>query len=365
MAKSRLAGEPMRRPSWSFYGRHNAAQALATQGLMNSSGDRTAYMGHMIWSDGGSHDAHIIHFRVGSSSSPSFTLRVSLQDVNTAAGPPGQPDGTVDQSATQVNPTATTYGLTLDADRTMATGALIAVVFDFSAYTSGSMRMGMVASHASGSLDQYPTTAFFDGATWTAEEGIATITIEAADGTMGHLEAFYPRFTAVNVHTYNSGSATSDEYAMAFTVAAPMWACSMGAYILTAAGGDFSLILYEGTTAKATVAIDASTWRVDASRGWVEVSFPDVALTVGNTYYVSVLPTTANNVAVYSLDVSAAGHLTGWAGTFNYATRIDAGSWAAVTTTRILQAYIGICAVDDAAGGSGGGGPLIGGRLVL
>ena len=127
MAQTRLPGSGM---LWPKYTPHTVLmRSVPSLGNPTNLGAvNAAYhmVGHMEWADGGSHDVHIVHFRTGSSSLVG-TLRVSLQDASTVAGPPGRGDATPDQSATQVNPTGSTnYSLTLDADRTLAHGARFA-----------------------------------------------------------------------------------------------------------------------------------------------------------------------------------------------------------------------------------------------
>ena len=54
-------------------------------------------------------------------------------------------------------------------------------------------------------------------------------------------------------------------------------------------------------------------------------------------------------------NVSVAGHLAAFAGTCAYADRVDAGAWGNASALILPTMFLGICAVDDAAGGSGGG----------
>jgi len=119
--------------------------------------------------------------------------------------------------------------------------------------------------------------------------------------------------------------------------------------VSAAAGPTFNLILYSGNTATATVSTDANTFAADASPRWIEFGFPDAAFVPGTTYSVSIQPTTTNNVTVYSMDCSAAGHLQAFAGLANYRTRLGAGNAAAATTTRLLFGFVGICASESAS----------------
>jgi hypothetical protein len=79
-----------------------------------------------------------------------------------------------------------------------------------------------------------------------------------------------------------------------------------------------------------------------------------IALAALTQYYLSVKPTTTNNVTVYALDVDDSNQLAlhPGGGNFNYSTRVDGGAWAAPTTTRRLVAGLMISALDNGSGGS-------------
>ena len=319
--------------------------------------------GYVVWDDGGTHDLRQISFRTGASSL-SGTLRVSVRAVDTANGPPMRDDGTIIQSATQVNPAGSTnYDLTLGADITnVATGTEYCIVWDYSAYTSGNCGWGVWNNSGSGSLTR-PAATIYNGTTYAVSPEIVMVTLVAADGTVGYIEGLPPRFSAaVTATAFNTGSA-DDELAMSFTTARPLWCGGFGVFVNPAAGADFQVILYEDTTALVTKTIDANTWGADATPRWVQCSCPDQALVSGKTYRVTVKPTTANSVTAYVVSVSAAGHLAAWADTCAYSARADGGAWAN-DATKILYAYLNISAVDDAAGGTAGsiyrgGGPRV------
>lgn len=356
MAQTRLPGSGM---FWPKYTPHTvlmrSVPALGNPTALGALNAAYHIVGHIEWADGGSHDASIIHFRTGSSSLVG-TLRVSLQDASTTAGPPGRGDGTPDQSATQANPTGSTnYSLTLSANRTLAHGARIACVFDISAYTSGTMSIAGIAQTGASDYPGLPTFTLFDGtATYTAQSVAPIITFEAADGTFGQFVDGYPRLSAaINTHAINTGT-TPDEVALEFTVSAPLTCGGASVYVLPAASGDYDVVLYAGTTAERTVSIVTDTLNVDAAARWVTVTWADYALATGTTYRLVVKPTTANNVSCYSMDCSASGHLRAFAGAVGFTSRTDAGAFAAVTATRLPFMRLLIVGVDDAAGSGGG-----------
>ena len=156
---------------------------------------------------------------------------------------------------------------------------------------------------------------------------------------------------------------TGKRIALSFTVDAPMWGCAGGMVVRAATGGNFDLILYEGTTVKATFPVDSNTLHADAQSNWVDFSFPDVALTVGNTYYIAVVPTTTALVRVYRYVTPATGQLSAFAGSCRTAIWTDS-AWGTPLATEMPFGYVGISAFDDGAGGGGGVGSRIAGGLV-
>jgi len=354
MAKTRRINLPITRDRWPRYMVQNGVPTIqGSAANISAAGDRYTIVGHVEWADGGSHDLRTIHFRTGGATAATLTLRVGPRDVDLANGPPARDDGTPDQVATQANPSAnTTYSLTLDADRTLAHGALIALTWDCSAYTSGNVNIAGIGQQT-GNPGHRPVIAMFDDPTWAVAAQLGMVTIEAADGTFGIIADCMPRVSAVNTHTFNSGSA-ADEIGIEFTVPGPVWVDGASFFVTTVAGGDFDVVLYEGTTALATVTVDANTWNADAATRWCHVRFAEQALTAGNTYRLVVKPG-GTNVTIYSLDVTAAGHLAAFAGSSKYVDRVDAGSWNSPTATRLPFCFIDISAIDDGAGAGGGG----------
>jgi hypothetical protein len=248
------------------------------------------------------------------------------------------------------------YSLALSADRTLNHGSQVAVVWDFSAWTSASVVIqGFSATSAA---SQHPTATFYNGSTYasTTLGRLPAVTLIDSTGLVyGTIYGAMPCIaTAANTHAYAQDSGTADEYAMHFTVAQPLWCGGALVTVSAAADANFSIVLYEGTTAKATVAIDADTWNADAAVDQYRVVWPDVALTVGNDYYLAVKPTAdGKNTTIYSWDVADAAELALIVGlAANYATRLDSGAWAAATTTRIPYKFQPIItAIDNAAGG--------------
>lgn len=368
MAKTRRTGAPIPQPRYPRSLVHNTAPTLGNPSNGLTALDH-AYMitGAVIWADGAQHDLQTVHFR-GQTGTLTGTLTVSARDPSLSAGPPARDDGTADQSGTLTNPAATTnHSVTFGANRTLAHGAEFTLRFQITAFTSGSFNLGCIPTQSSSGYQHRPAFTHHDGGapgTYTPQGAIVCITLEASDGTFGIFVGSLPRISALNAHAFNSGSG-ADELAIEFTVGAPRSVGELGFIIATAAGADFDLVLYDGTTALVTRSFDQNTMQASAEGRDCAAIFADQDLVTGHTYRAAVKPTTAFNVTVYSIDVTAAGHLAALMGTLKYTDRVDGNAWAAATATRGLLGWIGFTAEDDGTGGgSSGSSHLVGGALA-
>lgn len=358
MAKSRLSGVPARRPGWTTYIDVANAPATINPTVIDAANERHILYGLVQWSDGGTHDIASVHWRCGTAGGTvNYTLRVSLRDPDFTTSTPGRDDGVVDQFATHVNPTAATnFTSTLDSARAgVAHGDYLCVVFDFSAWTSGTFAPTCYQMGTNTRKAWVPGVSHFDGvSTYTEQSAVPMITFEASDGTIGQFFGGLPRGTITTL-SFNNTSAQR-RVALEFSVGHNLWAGVM-AFMANNWGttyAPFSLHFMQGATDLFTKAFDPQVMHsVNASR-FAEAPFADIALTSGNTYRVAIEPTSNVNIQVQYLDVSTASHLDTLAPNHAYAT-YDGSSWAAPTTTRIPFAFWGIAAVEDGAGGGGGG----------
>jgi hypothetical protein len=353
--------------------------SLSNTTAIAATGDKFAMSGR-VWTGASSGTKNItrVGFRFGSSITKAggSALALSLQDVSLSSGPPAQPDGTQDQTVAIANASISANAWlrtnALSATRAVTSGDLLSVVIEY----DGSGRLGAdsitfsTIARTSGSGEMLlAVPAIFASAAWAAQSAFPVVVLEFDDGTFGTLIGSLPA-SAINTHSIKQDTASADEYAMAFQL--PI-ACKVdGAYcgILVSAGtADFSVILYDGTSAMAggTVAVDANTI-MGATAKVLFVPFSnEISLVANHQYYLAIQPTqTAAAVSVYSFDVNDANQLVCHPGgvNFNYATRVDAGSWAAITTTRRLMAGLNISSLHDGTGStpriSMGGGRQIG-----
>lgn len=346
----------------------NAAPAF-TSSVIDATGEKIAWCGKVFTPDRGSKSITKVGFRFGTVTKAGGSgLTVSLQDLNTATSPT-QPDETQDQTVAIANGDANfasnTFYITgaISANRSVTYGENLCVVVEF----DGGGRLGADAVNFSNhnwwvsTAILQPVVSLKTGGTWAGVNGhFPNVLLEFSDGTFGTIYGGTP-ISAINTHTYNSGTAGADEHALEFSLPFP---CMVdGAWLVINLGGtssDFDVIIYDGTTAiaSATASIDAHTVSTTGNARHLWVPFTGgITLSANTTYRLAVKPTTANSVTVYSFDVAAAGHFQAHGGgaSFAYTTRVDAGSWAAATTTRRLVAGLTAYAFDDGAGGASGG----------
>lgn len=343
--------------------------SLGSAALIDATGEKFSFVGQVWNKDGTSKDIRKLHFRFGAVTKAGGSgLTASLQNVSTAAGPPMQPDETQDQTVAiaAAGVTANTWYTTgnLSADRTVTFGEFLSVVIEF----DGSGRLGADSfmincpGTAGGAFnDLRGGTALKTGGSWAAIGLANAVILEFSDGTFGGLMPNAP-MDSFNTTAFNSGSA-ADEVALKFTVPA---ACKVSGGVVTlqvAASADFDVVLYVGTTALATVSVDANQVYAQGSVRQCRFSFPEQTLTAGTTYYLAVKPTTVNNVSVYDIGVNTANHLQSFPGgtTWHFASRVDAGAWTAVTTRVPIGFGIVIDAIDDGNGTGGVTARVIGG----
>lgn len=132
---------------------------------------------------------------------------------------------------------------------------------------------------------------------------------------------------------------------------------------------DFDIILYNGAgTALQTMlsAFDANQQRVASTSGLYKFLFDGTYdLAAATEYFLAFVPTTANSLTLAEFAVNAAAHMDAIAGgqAFHLA-KFVSSAWSKVTTERPWMGVLVSAFDDGTGGGSSGGGPLIGGRLI-
>lgn len=281
-----------------------------------------------------------VSFRLGAITKGATTeLLVSLQDVDAANGPPGRPDGTVDQSGTisTANIVSNTYvTATLGTNRTVTVGDLLAVVVEFNTFNAGdSVPISSFGAASQNVIHSLVGLSHFNGTTWTLSgTSMPIVGLGYTDATVNSLLGAMP-LTSVTSNTFNNTS-TPDErgirWVPAYTqVVAGLWA-------MTIPAGDYDLVLYDsGGTEIASAACDANTVRVSALRPQERYFASPVTVTAGSTYYLTVRPSSATNMTTYTIGLNAAADREAWPlGTeADGVTRKSAGTWTVSSTSRV------------------------------
>ena len=311
---------------------------VSVNGLMDASAEKVGFIGRVNWAGTGSSKAiRRVVTRLGAVTAGTATFRVSLQDVDTSAGPPGVPDGTPDQTWTTA-----TSGLTantvletgdLSADRTVSRGDLVAVVFDYSAFTSGASVI--VNTLPAPFANAFPSAVLYT-ASWAAlANTLPEVAFIFSDGTRGTLEGscLISNTSAADYNNATTSTASLDSGDERGTKWVPTRPGSItalqGVIRVAGATSDFELCLYRDTTLLETVVVEANMVVASGTYAWFRVPLDTaVRFSASENIYLTVKPTTANNVRIMAIDFHAAGDLafvfTGAA--VSWAERADAGS---------------------------------------
>lgn len=334
---------------------------------IDATGEKAAFCGR-VWFPArtGTKNISRLGFRFGTIvKAGGSALTASLQDFDPAAGPPANPDGTQDQTVAIANADASFASNTwirtgtLSSDRTVSYGDFVCFVLEF----DGSGRQGadsvtlsyLFTSGDSSNCNIQQSQVSLNTGSWASQTGVPNLILEFSDGAFGCLDCSFP-CSAINSHAFNVNTAGADEYALAFTLPFPvkidaLWAVMSFASVSSA----FDIVLYEGTTAIITTSFNPRSLAIANTRQLV-CPITETELSANTTYYLAIKPTSTNNVTVFSFDVSDANHLVchGGGTSWNYTTRLNSGSWEAVTTTRSLVAGIKVSSIQDGVGGGGG-----------
>ena len=307
---------------------------------------------------------HKVGFRTGTVTTGD-DLKVSFQDVAAT----GFPDETADQyrvvTIADANDDAwfTTGILSSDGTdtgtkRSVTKDQEIAIVFEFNSYVAGNLYIAHLESLGSSGLELYPyiATKLGAGPTWAkvnSGSSIPAIALEYSDGSYEPIGTF--PIVSVTTQSFKSDTAGADEYAMPFSALFPCRIAGMGCLIDL--DGNADLILYEGTTVRASVSAD-SDMRASTSTAVLEMRFTTpYSIAANTTYYASVKPTTTTAVVITYFTVDSAAVMDSFDGgqSLCMRTRLDAGAWStdAADLTKRPFFWLIIDGFDDATGAGG------------
>lgn len=315
-----------------------------------------------------------IHFRTGFAvtwGTSGSTLRVGMQDVATASGPPARGDGTYDvyddlvQGTDSISVNTWTTATMSTGTKTISHGDLIAIAIEMTV-RNGSDSITISGLNQNNILSSFfPLWTTYLGGAYSVAVTEPIALIETDDGTFGVLAGSMIA-SATGGLSYSSSS-SPDEQGLLLTPPGP---CTVdGVWVMlsgnNSAAADFTVHLYAdplGTiTEVASVAVLGEQISSSTSQGFMFFPFTsNVTLTANTTYWASIEATGTGNVTLAYFDLANAAHRAVLPGGTNMrlGARKDTGS-ITETTTRIPIMGVRLSGLDDGAGGGGGVGPGI------
>lgn len=307
-------------------------------------------------------------FRYGARNGTPPTFRASLQGCSSS----GRADGTIKSSSNAFvtfQPPAngswdsTIQTVTLGATYTPTRGECLAFVIDYVSGTIDASNLSQITTHDGGAAAAFPYVVRVNGGVATNQ---SLVPVFGYDDNAGNVRGSFLVET-LNMTQFSLDTATIDERAQRFVI--PAASCStfmvpaVRIQIRTpAAGQNFTVTIYEGTTARQTVQYDTDQLSIAATNDLpVLVRFTDSSLYTfdcGTAYYIAVRPdNTSQNIALRELTLDSAADQDAFPGGADWhaVTRVDSGSWD--TTSHVAVRYmmdIIIGSMTEPAGGGGG-----------
>lgn len=343
----------------------NSIQTAAT---LNGATLKAALCGYVQTPGGATKTLRNIHLMIGAVTKAGGTdLRIGIQPFSTTGGFT-QPSGTWASGNTAFatvadgSITANTWlrSGTVAGSLSVSQGDKWCIVVEPENY-AGSDSFIVRSMNQKGNLAFLANTLSYNGSAWSVPLSLMLHLLEFDDGTYGSVGLGVPFNSIGFVTAFNSGS-TPDEIALKVTPTSALSAvgiCSENPY--SAAGGDFEYVLYDGTTALSTIAVDVDNLFTSSATAIYCALFPSAqTLSIGTGYYVSVKPTTANNVRTLSYGAANSAYWAALAGGNNtrYASRTNAGAWTDDNTAR-PAIWLLINGSGATSGGGGGGGAYV------
>ena len=343
--------------------------------VIDASGEKIAIVGYVRKAG----DLSKVHTRMGTVSlNAASQIRTSFQNVLLSSGQ-GDPDETQDQFRDTAGSAITSNawfssgivssdGTDTGAKRTVAVGDLLAVVWEYQAFTAADTLTVHGLNGLSNASAQFGRPAhgrIKTGGSWQANvptEYNPILVLEYSDGSFDTLDGCWP-IDNFNAPAFNNGS-TPDERGLCFRL--PFPATVEGAIVRVDLDAAADLVLYDsGSSALATVSLDEN-FRFQTSGHNLRALFASPQnLSANTTYRLALKPTSGTNVTFYDWTVTNANYLNNFQGgaSWKHTERTDAGAWTDTTTKRPWMSLI-LSKFDDGAGAAGGIGRLVGGGIV-
>ena len=314
--------------------------------MIDATGEKIAFVGQVFNKSRATKSITKVGFKFGTVVKAGGSgLTVSLQNVNMTVGPPGQPDGTQDQTVAIANGdsgfTSNAWYQTdaLSASRSTTFGEFLSVVIEYN--VSGRLGSDSVILCGMNRLtSDFLSSSVLYTTSWAVQNVLPNIILEFTDGTFGTLIGAYPYSTYATIGYTVSSS--PDEYCLEFS---NPFSCKIdGAWVFYDESSGFpEIIIYEGTTplTGGVVSVDNNIHSANAAR-MLEVNFSqEIILSANTTYRLGLRPTTGNSVSLSYIDVGNADHFQSHPGGIGFVinSRVDQGSWGTPTTEGHLWGY--------------------------
>lgn len=250
------------------------------------------------------------------------------------------------------------FTVTMGTDAAATEGDFVAATVEFNS-TAGNLNIAGSGS-GTGVRNCYAVHEA-PALTLTKQTSTPVFAIGYDDGTYEPIIGAYPFTSGLTTTGFNSGTATADEYALKFTVPFKCRLKGMLVMLACAAGANFEYINYSGTSPVTGMTGTRDGDHVNnTGMGIIALLWGTPEDLAANAVrYLSIRPTTANNVTIARGTVASTAVMGAVPGGGNWftATRLDnTGAWDETRTTEypfILPIYDQL--PDDAGGASGGG----------
>ena len=246
-----------------------------------------------------------IHFRTVTVNTGD-TIKASLQNVDTSTG---FPDETVDQSGTVVVASSddnTWKSVTLGADRTVAEGDLLSVVFEFDSYVAGNMFICNAITDSKMGLG-LGYVCHKTGGSWAkVSSRKPMVVLEYDDGTVGEILGAFAGFTETP-----SYSTSTDPKEIGLRFRLPFDTKLEGIQFHGRLSGNVLAAFYDDTPSEVatTVTYDADLTRSTSTDYTWMLLFATSQTIAANTWYrVTLRPTTTTSFRIGTQTFSAAAH---------------------------------------------------------
>ena len=370
MTLVRTTGQPHCIPAWDEAWAAETAMTIS----LGANTEKCAMIGHVWWPGADdSKDIRYLSVIIGTNTLAA-DVTFSVQAVSTAAQ--SQPSGTplkyiVATFASGVPANGaeyTTARLTSDgstpSDYTVARGALLAVVADVTAYTSGACTLTHRFQQTNGG---HCYTARYTAAAWVGPiAAVPIVKLTFSDGTIGtFLGASYG---IPGAEAYGNDDAPISR-GNAFVFTAP---CEVEGFRVSMTHGgvarDFNVSLSKAAVLQESVAFDGEQYSSASGVRVAEGAFTTrYVAAAGETWYLMVEPTTTANISLGITTVPAAGDTAllpaGTDVVYAYSTATGPIT-PLTTTTKRAGASLMISALDDGVSAGGGGGLVLPRGLV-